>query len=353
MVTVASIYVDSTTASNNPLYGASLSGSSVVVTNSVFDSNGTNSSKNSGEGLQINASSGVSLYNVEADYNQSVGANIQAGSDVSIGNSFFSGNVGYASSGCGGYGGSSSSGGYGLQVGTPGTISLYQVTASNNSSLGASLNGATVVANLSTFDNNGSGSSKNANGQGLQIVSSGNTSLFNVEADNNQVTGANIQAGGTVFISNSFFSGNAVYTYSPCKGSSATGNGLLVTAAQDITLSQVTASDNGSTNAVLNGSSDMNVADSVFDNSASGNGLSITAAGQVTLQDVTADGNNRSGAYIKGNCITNINVTDGDYSNNKINGLGYVNAILNLNGSPTFTGNGAGNISHSFGVCDN
>ena len=196
--------------------------------------------------------------------------------------------------------------------------------------------------------------SKNANGQGLQIVSSGNTSLFNVEADNNQVVRCQYPGGrNRLQLSNSFFSGNAIYTYSPCKGSSATGNGLLVTATQDITLSQVTASGNGSTNAVLNGSSDVNVADSIFDNSTSGNGLSITAAGQVTLQDVTADGNNRSGAYIKGNCMTNINVIDGDYSNNKVNGLGYVNAILNLSGSPTFTGNGAGNISHSFGMCDN
>jgi hypothetical protein len=353
VVTVASIYVDSTTASNNPLYGASLSGSGVVVTNSVFDSNGTNSSKNSNGGLQINASSGVSLFNIEADNNQSFGANIQGGSDVSIGNSYFSGNVGYSSSGCGGYSNSGSSGGYGLEVVAPGTISLYQVTASKNSSLGASLNGANVVANNSTFDNNGSGNSKNANGQGLQVVSSGNTSLFNVEADNNQVVGANIQAGGTVYISNSFFSGNATYTYSPCKGGSATGNGLLVTATQDITLSQVTASGNGSTNAVLNGSSDVSVADSIFDNSTSGNGITINVLGQVTLQNVTADGNNRTGAYIKGNCTTNINVIDGDYSNNNVNGLGYVNAILNLSGSPTFTGNGAGNISHSFGMCDN
>ena len=127
---MGAIFVDSTTASNNPLYGVTLSGSDVAVSNSVFDSNGSNSAKDSsGEGLQINASDAVSLFNVEADKNKAFGANIQAGSSVSIQNSFFSGNVGYSSSGCGGYGGysgygnSSSSGGYGLQVVTVASIS--------------------------------------------------------------------------------------------------------------------------------------------------------------------------------------------------------------------------------------
>ena len=458
VVTPGSIYVDSTTASNNLLYGATLSGLNVAVSNSVFDSNGVNSKSSSGEGLQINASASASLNNVEADNNNSFGTNIQAGGAVSIENGFFSGNLGYTDS-CGyttgGYGlqvsaagdislgqvtasnnytygallsgsnayvlnsifdnnglsnnGKNSQdrglkvstsgetllenveannnqlygaiiqagnvvsienslfsgnlgytdscgcthGGYGLQVTALGDISLNQVTASNNYYLGASLNGADVSVSNSIFDNNGSGSSKNIIGKGLQIVSNGNVSLSSVESNNNQVYGTSIQAGTTVAISNSFFSGNAAYSYTPCKGTTATGNGLLVTATQDIFLSQVTASDNGSDNAILNGSSDVFVINSIFNNSKSGNGITINVSGQVTLQGITADGNNRTGAYIAGNCVTNINVIGGDYSNNQHNGLRYINSILNLSGSPTFNNDGGGGVLQQAGMCDN
>ena len=182
-------------------------------------------------------SAAVSLSNVETDNNQSFGANIQAGSNVSIQNSFFSGNVGYTSSGCGGYGNSSNSGGYGFQVVTVGAISVENTTASNNSLYGASLSGSDVAVSNSVFDSNGTNSTKNA-GEGLQINAGDAVALYNIEADNNKSFGANIQAGSDVSIENSFFSGNATYTYSPCKGGSATGNGLLVTATQDITLSR-------------------------------------------------------------------------------------------------------------------
>ncbi len=344
VVTGGPISVDSTVASNNYLFGASLQGSDIRVSNSTFDNNGSQpGSKATGHGLDITSSNTVALVNVETNSNQLYGTNIKAAADVSISSSFFSGNEAYTYS-CHGL---TPYTGYGLQVVTPGVISLDGVTASNNYLYGASLTGANTTVSFSTFDNNGSGSIKNPVGQGLKINSSGNVSLYAVEANNNQVFGAKIKATGNVSVASSFFSGNEGYRYSPCAGKTAYGIGLEITSTDFIYLDQVTAQDNGSIGTKLINQAYVTVQDSTFDNNGTqghASGLYIKTSGQVTLDNVTATNNSLDGVDVRGNCTNNVLVIDGTYANNNRYGLKIVGATLTLNGSPIFFNNPAGNI---------
>jgi hypothetical protein len=112
--------------------------------------------------------------------------------------------------------------GYGLQVVTQGIVSLDGVTASDNGTFGAHLEGASVAISNSMFNNNGSGIGNDPVGKGLEVISGSDVSISNVEANNNQLFGANIQAIGSVSISNSFFSGNKSTNVVSCQGN---GNG--------------------------------------------------------------------------------------------------------------------------------
>lgn len=344
VVTAGSIAVNSTIASDNYLFGASLQGFDVAVSSSTFDNNGSGPGNNAvGHGLDVVSGSIVSLVSVEANSNQLYGANIKADGTVSISNSFFSGNEAYTFS-CHGL---TPYTGYGLQIVTPAAIALDGVTASNNYLYGASLTGADAAVSFSTFDNNGSGSNKNPVGQGLKINSSGNVSLYEVEANNNQTFGAKINATGSVSVTSSFFSGNEGYTYSPCAGKTAYGTGLEITTTGFINLDQVTAQNNGYFGAKLINQTDVTVQDSTFDNNGtqgSTSGLYIQTSGQVTLDNVTATNNSLDGVDVRGNCTNNVLVIDGTYANNNLYGLKIVGATLTLNGTPVFFNNPAGNI---------
>ncbi len=193
---------------HNKHAGAVVNTGGVNISNSSFSNNGSQYGNSSdGSGLSITSNTNVSLVSVTANQNLAFGANVQANGSVFISSSFFSGNVGYSSSGCGGYGSSSSSGGYGLQVVTVGTIYVDSTTASNNPLYGASLSGSDVTVSNSVFDSNGTNSAKNSSGEGLQINASDAVSLINVEADKNKAFGANIQAESNVSNSEQFLLG--------------------------------------------------------------------------------------------------------------------------------------------------
>jgi hypothetical protein len=158
--------------------------------------------------------------------------------------------------------------GYGLKVVTQGDILLTAVNASNNTLFGAYLDaGGKVDVSHSNFDNHTSGSATNQLGRGLEVISSGMVNLWNVSVVNNQTFGANIQAGDLVI------------------------------------LQTVTATDNGL------------------------NGLDVDA-----------------------NCKT-VYVIDGNYSNNGAYGLNVTNAALDQTGTPVFDGNGAGGLFEDPGTC--
>jgi hypothetical protein len=343
------ISLDGVTANFNNLWGASLDGTEMSVTNSQFNNNVSDSYVFIDDtGLLVNSVGGnVLLDNVEAKENRLIGADIVAAGNVTITNSFFSGNKGFTclDSRCRNV----EIHGYGLKVVTPDSIVLDGVTADENNLFGASLSGSEVTITNSTFSNNGSGSNSNPTGQGLIVDSSGTVTLSGVEANYNQQFGANITAKDVVSVSNSFFSGNKVYT-SSCGGGKSSGYGIQVVTPVDISLDHVTASDNGSTGAILNTSTDVVVSDSTFDHNK-GTGLSITTPGHVTLTNVIATNNGIDGVDIIGSCTTTVDVENGTYSNNSKYGIKAVKAVVNLSGSPVFSNNPSGNLFVDNSAC--
>lgn len=225
------IDLDQVTASNNFLWGASLrAGGDVAIANSTFNANTTESPGFIDDtGLLVTSGGFVSIINSHADDNRLLGATITAAADVTIRNSTFSSNNGVTVDSSG----AQVFDGYGLQVVTPGRISLDAVTASGNTLFGARLDGSFVQVSNSIFSNQTSGSATDPTGRGLEIVSDGIVLLQNVTLDNNQTFGANIQAGGNVDL-------NAVI---------ATNNGTngveVQTTCQAVNLISGTYSNNG------------------------------------------------------------------------------------------------------------
>src|SRR5215207_2333250 len=199
VVTPGIIDLESVTANDNFLWGASLNaGGDVNINNSIFNLNTTESPGFIDDtGLLVTSGGNVSINNSHADENRLIGATINATGDVSINNSTFSSNNGVTLSS----GGAQTFHGYGLQVMTPGSIFISGVTASDNTLFGAMLDaGVDVTIANSNFSNQTTGSATDLLGRGLEVISDGNVFLDTVTLDNNQTFGANIQAGGDIFL---------------------------------------------------------------------------------------------------------------------------------------------------------
>jgi len=235
------------------------------------------------------------------------------------------------------------------------------VTANENYLYGAHLEGAFVSVSgssdaYSSFSFNASPvqSGKTPTGRGLEVISTGNTSLQYVNASNNQLFGADIQAGGQVDIVSSIFSNNK-YTYSSsCQGSKTAGYGLKVKATGPIALGAfdilnvgIEASGNGAEGAILDSDATVQVSDSTF-NQNGANGLTITAGDTVVLTNVTADGNKGNGVEVKGMCTNTVTVRGGHFAITAKYGIKVVDALYSPDGMQDFgTGNGSGNVFHS------
>jgi hypothetical protein len=308
VITKDAVSLDGVTASNNYFFGGHLEGSSVDVFNSTFDSNGSGSISNPvGRGLEVNSGTTVTLFNVEANKNQLFGANISATGDVVVNNSFFDGNQSYATT-CKG----KTYYGYGIQVVTTGGVFVSQIEAKNNNLFGAHLEGADVSIFGSTFDNNGL-ASNTLTGRGLEVLSTSNVSLTNVEANDNELFGANIQAVGNVSVSNSFFNGQTVYSYS-CKGKTVVGGGygLKIVTDGSIALNTVEASDNYLYGAQIAGA-DVSITNAKFD--TNGAGLDVESTAGVSLNSVEANENQGFGANIEATGLVSVN--DSFFNGNK------------------------------------
>jgi hypothetical protein len=338
-------------ANDNYLYGAHLEGTNIDVTRSIFNSNGTDKkSDHIGKGLEIVSSEGiVNLFNVTASNNQLFGADVQARGDVLVANSVFNGNQSYKSTSCSG----KTYDGYGIKVVTTANAYLTNVEAQQNYLFGARVEAANVEISGSVFSNNVSPlqSGKAPTGRGLEVKSTGDVSLTDVDASNNQLFGATIEAGGAVSVVSSTFNNNKYYTYSSCQGTKSAGYGLKVVTtdpakASPIVLSGVEASSNGAEGAILQGESTVSVSDSTF-NANGADGLNITASGDVTLTNVTADQNKGDGVEVKGVCTNTVYVNGGTFTNNKKYGIKVVEATYTPDGAQTFSGNSYGNVFQS------
>ncbi|HXF85771.1 MAG TPA: right-handed parallel beta-helix repeat-containing protein [Anaerolineales bacterium] len=351
VVASGSVSLNGVTATENYLQGASLQGADVSVSNSVFDANGSSFVyQPTGMGLEIKSKSSVSLSNVSASNNQLFGANIQANGNVSILTGFFSGHRTYTFAPCEG----ATFLGYGLLIVTTGDIALNGVEANFNNLWGASLTGKDVAIANSKFNNNVSDSSIFVDDTGLLVKSSGTVSLFNVEAKENRLIGADITAAGDVFITQSTFTDNRGFTclFDWCPEGSIVyhGFGLKVTTPGLISLFGTNASNNNLFGAELNGAL-VTVENSIFNNNRFGNGLTINASDNVTLTNVTAQNNGGNGVKVTGVCEKIVQVNGGTFTDNSLYGIKVLNATLNLDGAQTFANNGSGNVFTDTSTC--
>lgn len=316
------VFLGNVTAEGNYLFGAHLEGADVIIDTASFSNNSSGNGLDlTGRGLEIISVNTVSLFDVTANNNQLFGADILAGGNVAIGGqSFFSGHQTYVYD----YFTHeilSRSGGYGLRIITLGKIALDGVTANDNYLYGANLEGGDTAISNSSFTVNGSGVVSEPSGYGLQIVSTGSVALNTVDASNNQLFGANINAAGGVAILRGFFSGHQTVTFTPCLGLTFYGYGLTVVTPGDISLNNVIANYNNLWGASLTGN-DVAVADSQFNFNVSDSnifiddtGLIINATGDVDLYKVEARENRLIGATIT--AAGNVFIEESNFSDNR------------------------------------
>lgn len=198
VITPSTISLDNVTAGDNFLWGASLdAGGDIAISNSVFNSNTTAvPSFIDDTGLIINGGANVALDNVTASDNRLYGALIDATGTVSVSNSNFNNNRGVVT-----INGVTSLNGHGLKVTSLADIFISNTNATNNMLFGGQLSaGGQVSVSNSNFSDNSTDPGQSAMGKGLDIVSAGNTSLANVVLNHNQTDGADIQAGGEIFL---------------------------------------------------------------------------------------------------------------------------------------------------------
>ncbi|MBK9927676.1 MAG: hypothetical protein IPP66_20590 [Anaerolineales bacterium] len=300
---------DGIQANDNYEFGAYLEGTNVKVGYSTFNNNGYGLKV---VGHKTGANDGnVTLQSVNANNNKLFGADILADNSVTVNNSFFNGNKSYTYS-CKG----TTYSGYGLKIVTTDGIYLTNVDASNNNLFGAHLDGDRVYIFGGTFNNNGSDAGNT--GKGLEIISDTFVTMSDVYANNNQLFGANIQAGDDVSLYNGFFNGNNSYSYS-CKGKTANGGyGVqIVTTTGDITITNIEASNNYDFGASLTGANVAIAAGTAnFFNSFNNNkeGLKVVSTGNVALIGIKANNNKVFGADI--NAAGTVAITDGFFNGN-------------------------------------
>lgn len=318
VVTDGNITLDGVTANDNYLYGARLEGAVIGVSNSVFSENNSDWHEHStGFGLQVVGTGDVTLSNVTANDNQRWGADITTSGDVEVIDSYFNGNVSYVYSSKG----EKIYYGYGLRIDAGDDASLINVEAVNNNLYGAHIEAQNVAIDTANFSGNGSGDALDMTGYGLQVVSDLGVALIHVTANNNQLFGADIAAGGAVAIAQSYFNGQIVYYHDYFSGEILErdgGYGLRVVTLGPIAIEDVTATGNYLYGAYLQGAR-TTVENSSFTNNGSGvitdptgYGLMIDSSERVILIGVDASNNQLFGADIK--AVGKVTITNSFFS---------------------------------------
>ena len=248
-------------ADGNYKYGGSLfsAGNVIVQNNSSFSGN------TAGEGLMIEADGTIILDTVTASNNGDTGTILEGDFYVEVSNATFQNNMGM-----------------GLEINTTDDIEIANATATGNTKGGANLSAdGNITITQSAFSNNATGTS---GGYGVEAEAGGDIELTSVFADGNYEYGANLYATGIVVVqSNSSFSNNT------------TGNGLSIETDGTISLDTTTATDNGSTGAILESNSSVEVSNSIFNTNAS-TGIEIGATNNIDITSTTVTGNLKDGA---------------------------------------------------------
>lgn len=334
------VTIDNSNFIGNRTSGATIrSGGEVAISNSNFSNPPLSQNLHGRQqiaGLNITSDGSVSLFNVVANGNRRVGANIVSGGRVTIVQSVFSGTMSIN--------GGNQFYGYGLQVVTPDIIDLDTVTANDNFLWGASLDagGDVNIAN-SIFNANTTDSPGFIDDTGLLVTSGGNVSIQNTQANDNRLIGATIEAAGDVSINSSSFSNNNGVTI--VNGTPEYhGYGLNVVTPGNIFINMVTASNNTLFGAHLEGGGDVIVSSSDFSNQASdspeplGRGLEVISGGNIFLDNVTLNNNETFGADLQ--AAQDVYMESVTATGNGTDGVALQAICTHLIGG-TFTGNGA------------
>ena len=300
--------------------------------------NFTNVFRNNGlTGVLIDANGSIQIYDTEADLNGSNGFHLSTLSAINLSNVSAFGNDGtgllidHSNSAAtinlknktkNAQGEYSENGLNGIEITTLGSISLYNIVASDNDGSGMVLDtcvsnssmcvGAgkisinTYYSQINTFDGNGE--------YGLSITSAGNVTLTYVSASENGDMGMYIDtslSAASITIKNSIRTGTADYSYNG-------GDGINISTNGNITINNVSASNNTGSGMVL-------------DNCQFSGGECL-GFGKVTVKGIYSQVNEFSsnhdyGVYIKsGGAVSLINT---QANQNGSNGL-YVNNSLEL-----------------------
>lgn len=370
---------DSTFDRNRESGAIITAGRDVTVVNSSF-SNPT-SARLQMTGLDITSGGFVTLLDVIADGNREVGANIVADGRVAInatflGGSSFSGMRSTTTTSC--PGSPSEFCGYGLNIVTLDSIDINNVVANDNFLWGGNFNaGIDVNISDSIFNGNSTAVPTFIDDTGIFITAGNDVNLTRVQANDNRLFGANIDAGGNVSINDSQFLNNTGITLSGTGASTFHGHGLWIISDGTIDFDGVTASNNMLSGAHLEAAGDVIISNSTFSNNTTGSatdalgvgleiisgqnvfigafdgttvtldgnqlsGATIQAAGDVFLDFVTATNNGTNGVETNATCTS---LNGGTYTGNGEYGLSLVNPVLSLAGSPVFSGNGLGDIN--------
>ena len=291
---------------NNGLTGVWININGLIL---IYD---TEADLNDGNGFQLSTLSAVTLSNVSASGNGGTGLlidNSSSRSTISVKNRPAQGEY-------------SENGLNGIDITSLGSILLYNIIADDNSGSGMVLDtcvstgsvclgvGKVVVNSyyslVNTFDGNGE--------YGLNITSAGNVSLTFVTASENGDTGLNIDttlSSASITIRNPIRTGTAAYSYNG-------GDGINISTNGNISIFNVTASSNTGSGMML-------------DNCQFGSGECI-GFGKVTMKGLYGqvnefNSNHDYGVYIEsGGAVTLINI---HADQNGYNGL-YVNNSLEL-----------------------
>lgn len=309
-------------------------GTGVSIVQDFFDSitptnitmNGVNTfSGNTAVGLNISSLGTVTLNNITASNNSFIGVSINTTDVNATGAVIINGTNTFSNNNVG------------LDISANGAVTLNNITATYNNgsgvnivnNYGVSMPKPVKITGTNTFSNNTS------SGDGLSIVTYGAVSLNNVTANNNDYYGVYVGNYGATTPANVTFTGKNQFN-------SNAQVGIYISTHGNITLSNITANTNGSYGAYLNqnfvgatGSVTITGVNSFTENS--NEGLFIYSAATVTLSKITADGNTGNGI--------SINTTNGNVKLTCVSTINNSNYGLNLNVSPSFVATITGLVS--------
>ncbi len=272
--------------------------------------------ENGGDGLEITTRGAVTLNRIETTRNSGGGVKIDndgGTAGVTISSGRFNQN----------------SGDDGLNVSSKGAIKLTDIEARENAGSGAVLDNHLGTAGVTIAVSPNSGNSLNNNGDhGLYVRSKGAVLVNNLNAGNNGINGVDIDTcidiGASCTAKGNVTLANAIGWWSWLGEN--TGVGLKIVAGGSIAATRVNADNNDLMNASLTayGLGTISLLQGNFNNGL--DGLYAAAAGMVTLNNIQVNDNDNNGAYIlSGNSIALLNTLGGnDFNNNAAHGLDIV-----------------------------